>query len=118
MRWGQEEKEQYTVPTWVNFKNVPPEILDSVIRFYALLFRQSYTPGVTPSVIRMTWPEEKGEKLENGDRSIRINLAESIPMENILKEGQQECYKCKLPPRLCTGDRLARQCKSEQDEEW
>ena len=46
----------------MNFKNVPPEIMDSVIRFYALLFRQSYTPGVIPSVIRMTWPEEKGDK--------------------------------------------------------
>ena len=35
-------------------------------------------------MIRITWPEEKGDKDEgkwvNGDRSIRINLSESVPV--------------------------------------
>ena len=70
------------------------------------------------------WPKEKEDTdgWGNGDRSLQINLEES--MGNIVKgqtiwmepEGQQECYNCRLPQRLCKGEGLARQCTSDPDD--
>ena len=57
--WIHSTRIEGAVQTWVTFKNVQPEIPDSVIGYYALLFRKTCSQGVPPAVWRDKWPKEK-----------------------------------------------------------
>ena len=43
--WIHSTRIEGAVGTWVTFKSVPPEIPDSVIKYYALLFGKTCTQG-------------------------------------------------------------------------
>ena len=51
--------------------------------------QQRMHPGVPPTVTHDQWPMEKGdedgERLGNGERTLKVNLTDLIPRCNIIK---------------------------------